>query len=71
MREEDYFSEEEMAAILRIKKATLKQNRCLKKNHPPFVKVGNSILYPKSEFSSWKDSRIVRERPSVVKDSNE
>lgn len=66
MSEADYFTEEEMAGILRVKASTLKQNRCLKKNHPPFVKVGNSILYPKIDFKKWQESRLQHERTEEV-----
>lgn len=53
MSKDDYFSEDEMADILRIKKSTLTKNRCNGEKHPPFIKFGRVILYPKKEVSEW------------------
>lgn len=49
----DYLSEDEVAAILRLKRSTLMKNRYIGKNHPPYVKIGGRILYPRKELERW------------------
>ena len=59
---DDYFTEKELAVILRMSPNTLQKNRSLGKGHPPFIKVGKMVLYPRKEFDAWiKSHRLIRE----------
>lgn len=53
---EELLSESEVAEIIRYKPSTLKKNRCEGRNHPPFVKVGRKVFYPKKEVLNWLKS---------------
>lgn len=53
MGAEEFYTEAEMAEMLRIRRATLIKNRCLGRAHPPFKKIGRQILYPKLEYAKW------------------
>lgn len=62
MSKDDYFTEKELAEVLRLSPLTLQKNRCLGKGHPPFIKIGRLVLYPKKEFNSWMSGqRVIRE----------
>lgn len=58
---EELLSENEVAEIIRYSPNTLKKNRCEGKNHPPFVKVGRKVLYPKTEVLNWLKARTLYE----------
>jgi hypothetical protein len=55
MSKDDFYSEEEMAEMLRISKPTLQSRRSRGQNHPPFKKIGKVVLYPKKSFVAWVD----------------
>lgn len=50
---EDLMSEAEVASILGYKATTLRKNRCLGINHPPFIKIGGLVFYPRKEVMQW------------------
>lgn len=50
---DEYFTEDEMGALLGVLKSTLQKRRCMGLGHPPFVKLGNQILYPKQLAKNW------------------
>ena len=56
----DFYSEEEMAEIMRIKSddpvKTLRSRRSRGTSHPPYVMVGRQALYPKDLAHKWFDS---------------
>lgn len=56
----NYYTEEEIMLFLGQKKSTLQKNRSLGRNHPPFIKLGVRILYPKKDFQEWVDSQHLR-----------
>ncbi len=59
---DDYYCDEDVAGFLHWKKSTLVKNRCLGKNHPPFIRVGRTVLYPVKAFKEWMESmRIHKE----------
>lgn len=43
----EYYSEDEMAQILRIEVRTLRSRRSRGTNHPPYVTIARHVLYPK------------------------
>lgn len=49
----EFYTEAEMADILNIHANTLKRNRCIGTNHPPFKKIGRMVIYPKQEYLKW------------------
>lgn len=49
----EYYSEEEMAEILRISVQTLRSRRMRGTNHPPYVTIGRDTLYPKDLVHKW------------------
>jgi predicted DNA-binding transcriptional regulator AlpA len=53
---DELLSEEEVAEIIRYSPGTLRKNRCNGKNHPPFVKVGRKVFYPRKEVMNWLKS---------------
>lgn len=59
MQREDFYTEDEMCKLLNYKQTTLRKNRCIRKNHPPFMKLGNQIIYPKREYLRWVHSKAV------------
>lgn len=52
-----------MAGMLLLTEGTLRKNRSLGKDHPPFIRLSDRrVLYPKKEFERWLESRpLIRE----------
>lgn len=62
MKKEDYLTDEDVAEILRLEVSTVKKNRRIGKNHPPFIKIGARILYPRDQFEKWlKQKTVIQE----------
>lgn len=58
----DFLTDSDIAEYLRLKVSTVKKNRSIGINHPPFIKIGGRILYPKKEFEHWiKSLELQRE----------
>jgi hypothetical protein len=57
----DFYTEDEMAELLGIKKTTLKKNRYTGTNHPPYRQSGDRVFYPKNEFNKWFASLPLKE----------
>lgn len=53
MEREEFYTEQEMAELLGYKLSTMKKNRCMGTNHPPFMKLGGRIVYPKEDYRKW------------------
>lgn len=59
---DEYYDEPEVAAALGLKIKGLRDRRLEGKNHPPFIKIGRQILYPKRDFDLWmKKLQVIRE----------
>jgi predicted DNA-binding transcriptional regulator AlpA len=56
--QEKYLSEKEMAEMIKITDRSLKNRRCNGKNHPPFIKLGSTILYPESLAHQWLMNKV-------------
>jgi predicted DNA-binding transcriptional regulator AlpA len=54
---DDLLTDAQVAEIIGYKRSTLIKNRCLGRNHPPFIKIGRYVLYPKKEVLNWLKSR--------------
>lgn len=58
--QDDFYTDEEVAQFLGVKKTTLAKMRCAGRGHPPFKKFGRKIRYPKKEFHAWVNSQPIR-----------
>lgn len=58
--QDDYYTDEEVAGFMGISKTSLNQRRCAGRNHPPYIKIGRKILYPKKEFANWLKSHPLK-----------
>jgi len=58
--EKDLLTEIEVAEIIHYSPKTLTKNRCHGKNHPPFIKIGKKVFYPKKELMVWMKSHELR-----------
>lgn len=61
---EELLSEAEAAEIIQYSPMTLRKNRCIGKNHPPFVKIGRKVLYPRKEIVAWLKSHEIKRASS-------
>lgn len=59
MENDELLTIDEAAEILTIKAHTLNEWRRLKKG-PPYVKIGVSVRYKKSDISNWIEERTVK-----------
>lgn len=61
---DEYFTEEEVCKLLSpgkpLARETLQVRRSRGENHPPYIKLGQTILYPKSEFYKWLKSQPIK-----------
>lgn len=53
---DEYYSEEEVTEFLGIAISTIRFQRSVGRNHPPYVKIGKKTLYPKKDFDAWVKS---------------
>lgn len=53
----EFYTEEEVAEALGLSPATLMNRRYAGKDHPPYIKVGNRVMYRKTQFWSWIEAR--------------
>lgn len=60
MTKTDYMTEDEVAEIWRLKVETLRKKRYTDSQHPPYIKLGARILYPRSDFFDWLNRQTVR-----------
>lgn len=60
MTKADFYTDDEIAELLGIKKSTLMKNRSLGRNHPPYVRIGKYARYPKKEADAWIRALPVR-----------
>lgn len=57
----DAYTEDEVCQILGLAKKTMQKKRSMGKNHPPFIKLGAKIFFPRKLFHSWWNSQPIRE----------
>lgn len=48
-----FYTENEMAEMLGLKKATLQNKRYLGAGHPPYKRINGLVLYPVKEVEDW------------------
>lgn len=55
---EGYFTEQEMANLMRLKESTLRSRRATGTEHPPYIEVRRGfVLYPKQDYFEWLAER--------------
>lgn len=52
-----FLSDDEVAAIMGIKRSTLQKNRSIGENHPPYIKLGGRVRYPEIEVIKWLEKK--------------
>lgn len=57
----EYLKEEETAKLLGLSIKTLRNRRYSRKDHPPFIKVSNEVLYPVDKLKQWLKDKEVRQ----------
>jgi excisionase family DNA binding protein len=58
---DDFYTIEEMASLLGIKKITLQCRLSRGKDHPPFFGRGKGVRFPKELFRQWAKGQLVFE----------
>ena len=59
----------EVAPIFHTTARSLAVMRCLRRDHPPYLKIGRKILYRRADVLAWLDAHVVN--ASTPKVSNE
>jgi hypothetical protein len=49
----EYFTEDDVCVAMGWELPTLRSDRSRNVDHPPFIKRGRRILYPKDKFINW------------------
>lgn len=59
----EYFTEKEMCLLLSpekpLAKSTLQGRRSNGEKHPPFIKIGQTVLYPKKQYYEWLKAHAI------------
>lgn len=55
----EYMTPREVAELIRKPVSSLAVDRCQRRDHPPYLKIGRKILYNKSEVLAWLESHRV------------
>lgn len=56
---DEYLSEEEVCDFLGVKRNTMQARRSRGERHPPFVRFGTVVKYPRKEFHAWVERHKV------------
>ena len=58
--ENEFLVPDEVARLLRKpNKKVLAVDRCLRRDHPPYIKIGRKILYKRADVLAWLDAHVV------------
>jgi hypothetical protein len=63
--EHDYLTPGELSELTRKPVKSLAVERCLGRDHPPFLRIGRKILYRKADVLAWLESHVVKPAASV------
>jgi hypothetical protein len=55
----DYLTPEEVSELTRQPVKSMAVARCLRRDHPPYLKVGRKILYRRADVLAWLDAHVV------------
>lgn len=56
----EYYTEEEVAEVMGITVSRLRSRRTEGRDHPPAVKIGRTVYFPKKEADAWLKKRPVQ-----------
>ena len=54
--EHDYLTPPEVSGIIRKPIKSMAVDRCLRRDHPPYLKIGRKILYRRSDVLAWLEA---------------
>lgn len=57
--ENDLMTGDETAKLLRTTKQALAAGRCLRRDHPPYLKIGRRVLYSRAAVLAWLEAHRV------------
>jgi hypothetical protein len=63
----EFLTPNEVGELTRKPVASLAVDRCLRRDHPPFLKIGRKILYKKSDVLAWLESHRVPKAGGAMK----
>lgn len=58
----DFLTPPELAQWIRKPVASLAVDRCLRRDHPPYVKVGRKVLYRRADVVAWLEAHRVDQK---------
>jgi excisionase family DNA binding protein len=68
--ENEFLTGDEAARLLRKpNRKVLAVERCLRKDHPPYIKIGRKILYRRADVLAWLEAHVVN--PATCRVSKE
>jgi hypothetical protein len=53
-----FLTEAQVAEIMGVALNTLRNSRYTKSDHPPYVKLGQRVLYPSDRLYKWMNARV-------------
>ncbi len=59
MTENDLMTGDETAKLLRTTRQALAAQRCLRRDHPPYLKFGRRVLYSRDAVLAWLNEHRV------------
>lgn len=57
--EAEYLLSAEVAVLLRKPPRGMAVERCLRRDHPPYIKIGRKILYKRADVLAWLEAHVV------------
>jgi hypothetical protein len=58
--ENEFLTPDEVARLLRKpSRKVLAVDRCLGRDHPPYIKIGRKILYKRADVLRWLDGHVI------------
>jgi hypothetical protein len=67
--EHEYMKPKEVSELVRRPVESLAVDRCMRRDHPPYLKVGRKILYKRTDVLAWLDAHVVN--PNAGTGTNE
>jgi hypothetical protein len=61
----DYLTPSEVSQLTRKPVASLAVDRCLRRDHPPFLRIGRKIIYRKTDVLAWLEAHRVDPKREV------
>jgi len=55
----EFLTPREVSDLIRVPVSSMAVHRCLRHDHPPYLKVGRKIIYKKTDVLEWLESHRV------------